>query len=86
MSAAIKQALINMNEAVKKLETAAGTAAKKNAELKKRPAVNNNKSAQKDLFTVFTGGQEKREYKEVDVKAMASRLDGAIAKVEELLK
>lgn len=82
MSAAIKEKLIKLNEKVQKLEAAAGEAGVKVADLKSRPASAPAKGGkQADLFTVFTGGQQK------DVmRSMANRLDSTIEKVEELLK
>lgn len=83
MSAAIKQRLIELNEKVQKLEAAASAAKTTVTELKNRPAAAPAKAAkqQADLFTVFTGGQQKDM-----MRSMASRLDSTIDKVEELLK
>lgn len=83
MSAVIKQKLIDLNEKVQKLEAAAGAAKSTVTELKSRPAAAPAKAGkqQADLFTVFTGGQQKDM-----MRSMASRLDSTIEKVEELLK
>lgn len=82
MSTAIKQKLIELNEKVQKLEVAASGAGAKVTELKNRPAAAPAKGKQQaDLFTVFTGGQQKDA-----MRSMASRLDSTIEKVEELLK
>lgn len=83
MSAVIKQRLIELNEKVQKLEAAASAAKSTVTELKSRPASAPAKAAkqQADLFTVFTGGQQKDM-----MRSMASRLDSTIDKVEELLK
>lgn len=83
MSVAIKQKLIELNEKVQELEAAAGAAGSKIVELKKRPVAGPARGASKqaDLFTVFTGGQQKDM-----MRSMASRLDSTIEKVEELLK
>lgn len=81
MSAAIKQRLIELNDKVQKLEAAAANAGARVHELKTRPVAAPAKSKQPDLFTVFTGGQQKDA-----MRSMASRLDATIEKVEELLK
>lgn len=82
VSAAIKQKLIELNEKVQKLEAAAAGANAKVVDLKNRPAVAAKPVKQQaDLFTVFTGGQQKDM-----MRSMASRLDSTIEKVEELLK
>lgn len=81
VSAAIKQRLIELNDKVQKLEAIAANTSAKVDDLKKRPAAAPAKSKQPDLFTVFTGGQQKDA-----MRSMASRLDATIEKVEELLK
>lgn len=79
MTVAIKESLNKMYVAIESLERTAVQAqdnAKKNVEraVKKSPP---------DLFSVpATGGAQG----EVDTKALASRLDSAIAKVETLLR
>lgn len=80
MSAAIKERLIELTEKVQNLEAIAANAGAKVHELKTRP-VPAAKTKQPDLFTVFTGGQQKDA-----MRSMASRLDATIDKVEELLK
>lgn len=77
MTVAIKESLNKMYEALQGLERSAVQAqdnAKKNAE---RAA----KKSPPDLFSVPSAPQN-----DVDAKALASRLDSAIAKVENLLK
>lgn len=77
MTVAIKESLTKLHESLKDLEQNAAKAQVKAQE-------NNKKSAKKgppDLFTVPTNANG-----EVDAKALASRLDSAIAKVENLLK
>ena len=81
VSAAIKERLIELTEKVQNLEAAAASAGAKVHELKARPVAAPAKSRQPDLFTVFTGGQQKDA-----MRSMASRLDATIEKVEELLK
>lgn len=84
VSAAIKQKLFELNEKLRKLEAAAGNANARVEDLKKRPVaapVKAGTKPQADLFTVFTGGQQKDM-----MRSMASRLDSTIEKVEELLK
>ena len=72
MSAKIKGAVNHLYEAVQALEDGlmAQTKAAKNAPRKQKSA---------DLFSIAPAGGP-------DTKALASRLDGAIAKVEKLLK
>lgn len=81
MSAAIKQRLMDLNTKVQKLEAAAANASAKMQEAKTRPAAPAKGKQQADLFTVFTGGQQKDM-----MRSMANRLDSTIEKVEELLK
>lgn len=88
MTVAIKESLNKMYQNLQALEKTAAQAednAKKNVERAAQKAEKNaNSSAKKsppDLFSV-PGGQQS----DVDAKALASRLDGAIAKVEKLLK
>ena len=76
MTAAIKASLANLNTALESLEKSATEA-----------QANQNKPARKgagqsDLFAVPSSS----ESSDVDAKALASRLDGAIAKVEKLLR
>ena len=71
MTAAIKSSLSNLDAALGKLETSIAT-------------VESNKSspakAGGDLFSA------PRPSNDIDAKALASRLDGAISKVEKLLR
>lgn len=73
MSASIKQSLTNLNSALQKLEMSASSM---QDNLKKR-----GKASPPDLFSVPQRGGN-----DLDAKAIASRLDGAIAKVEKLLR
>lgn len=73
MTTAIKESLSNLNTALQKLEMSA-TDIQDNVKKK-------TKSSPPDLFSVPS-----RPANEVDAKAIASRLDGAIAKVEKLLR
>lgn len=90
MSAAIKHKLYELKEKVEKLEAAAKIANGKVDQLKSRPAPQAPAAKQQggvkqaDMFTVFTGGQQKET--NVAMKSMASRLDATIEKVEELLR
>ena len=74
MSAAIRNALVNLNRKLEKLESAVDVASKKK------------KSGQDDLFTQIAGSKEPSNANVVDAKQIASRLDSAIGKVERLLK
>ncbi len=81
MTVAIKESLTKLHETLQGLEQTAAQAqdnAKKNVE---RAAQKATKKGPPDLFTVPTSANG-----DVDAKALASRLDGAIAKVERLLK
>jgi hypothetical protein len=73
VTAAIKTSLNNLNQALESLETTAQQAQEKTK--------NRQKSGAPDLFSV-----PKTSNNDVDAKALASRLDGAIAKVEKLLR
>lgn len=72
MTAAIKTSLNNLNQALETLETTAQQAQEKTK--------NRQKSGAPDLFSVPKSSND------MDAKALASRLDGAIAKVEKLLR
>lgn len=74
MTAGIHQALINLNAKLEKLELA--------AEQVKRPA----KSGQPDLFSVVGGAKKPVNANALDAKMLATRLDSAISKVEQILK
>ena len=73
MTTAIKQSLTNLNTALQKLEMSASEM-QDNLKLK-------TKSGTTDLFSA-----PMRPQNDIDAKAIASRLDGAIAKVEKLLR
>lgn len=73
MSAAIQTALINLNAKIEKMEAA--------IERAKKPA----KAGEHDLFSVVAGGK-KPVNANVDAKVLATRLDSAISKVEQILK
>ena len=82
MTVAIKESLSILHQYIDDLEQTAAQAqdnAKKNIE---RASKNATKKSPPDLFSVPTGATSN----DVDAKALASRLDGAIAKVEKLLK
>jgi len=72
VTAAIKASLTNLNSALRGLEVAAEQAKEKK------------KSAPKGGMDLFSMPQASNS--DVDAKALASRLDGAIAKVEKLLR
>ena len=84
MTVAIKESLTILNQYIEDLEQKA-----QDAQSKAEQAINSARQAPQssppkkagapDLFSVPTGA-------DVDAKALASRLDGAIAKVEKLLK
>lgn len=73
MTSAIKESLTNLNTALQKLEMSA-------SEMQDNQK-NKAKSQAGDLFSV-----PQKSTSDVDAKAIASRLDGAIAKVEKLLR
>jgi len=73
VTTAIKESLTNLNTALQKLEMSA-TDMQDN--LKKKA-----KTGPTDLFSV-----PMKSNNDIDAKAIASRLDGAIAKVEKLLR
>lgn len=77
MTAAIKTSLTQLNQALQTLEQSAANAAD-NAREKAKAAP---KSSGMDLFSA-----PQPSANDVDAKALASRLDGAIAKVEKLLR
>lgn len=72
MTTAIKQSLSDLNVALQKLEMSASDI-QDNIKAKNKPSGS-------DLFSVAP------KTNDVDAKAIASRLDGAIAKVEKLLR
>ncbi len=72
MTAAIKTSLTNLNQALQSLEVSASEI----QDNKKSKAKNS-----ADLFSVPPSTPN-----DIDAKALASRLDGAIAKVEKLLR
>lgn len=72
MTAAIKSSLNNLNSVLQNLETSA---------TKLQDNKNNSSKAGLDLFSMPSPASN-----DVDAKALASRLDGAIAKVEKLLR
>lgn len=77
MTAAIKSSLTNLNQALQNLEQSAANA-EDNARQKVQTAP---KSSGVDLFSAPQSASN-----DMDAKALASRLDGAIAKVEKLLR
>lgn len=77
MTSAIQSSLGNLNRAIQKLEmTAVDLETAQKAQPKKSA------SSQNDLFAFPSSASSNN----VDAAALASRLDGAIAKVERLLK
>lgn len=74
MTAGIHQALINLNSKLEKLELA--------AEQARKPA----KAGQADLFSVVGGAKKPVNANALDAKMLATRLDSAISKVEQILK
>lgn len=74
MTTAIKQSLSNLNTVLQKLEMSA-------SEVQDNVKAKSKQSASTDLFSVPQKSQS-----DIDAKAIASRLDGAIAKVEKLLR
>ena len=79
MTVAIKESLTKLNASLQNLEKSAVEA---QDNLQKAVVSNKRKSGAPDLFSVPVGASQG----DVDAKALASRLDGAIAKVEKLLK
>lgn len=75
MTAAIKASLSNLDKALQSLEKSAVDMQDKQK--------NSKKSSGLDLFSVAPAATASND---VDAKALASRLDGAIAKVERLLR
>lgn len=79
MTAGIHQALINLNAKLDKLEQTAAQV--------KRPA---GKTGQPDLFSVVSGQKKPANIAPgspaLDARMLASRLDSAISKVEQILK
>lgn len=76
MTTAIKSSLTSLHEALQTLEK---SAANMQDNLKAAPKAAT--SGATDLFSATSNTQN-----DVDAKALASRLDGAIAKVEKLLR
>lgn len=77
MTTAIKSSLTNLHEALLGLEQSAANMQDNLKARAKAPASNG-----ADLFSVSSQGSQN----DLDAKALASRLDGAIAKVEKLLR
>ena len=74
MTTAIKSSLSNLSQSLQKLESSLAK-----TQDNEKPAA---KASSSDLFSVSrTSGSN-----DLDAKALASRLDGAIAKVEKLLR
>lgn len=73
MTTAIKESLTSLNTALQKLEMSASDM---QDNMKSKA-----KSGPSDLFSVSP-----KSNNDIDAKAIASRLDGAIAKVEKLLR
>ena len=75
MTTAIKESLTDLNTALQKLEMSA-------SELQDNmKSKSQNNAARADLFSMPQKSQN-----DIDAKAVASRLDSAIAKVEKLLR
>ncbi len=83
MTVAIKESLTLMHEVLKDLEANAAQAEQNAKNLAAKAANNSGKKSSPDLFSVPAGPAQTND---VDAKALASRLDSAIAKVENLLK
>lgn len=77
MTTAIKQSLTELNSALQKLEMSASDI----QDNVKKASATPTASAGGDLFSMPQKSQN-----DIDAKAIASRLDGAIAKVEKLLR
>jgi hypothetical protein len=73
VTSAIKESLTSLNTALQKLEMSASDM-QDNRKVKA-------KSSSTDLFSI-----PQKSNNDIDAKAIASRLDGAIAKVEKLLR
>lgn len=84
MTTAIKTSLTKLNNALQSLENSASEM-QDNVQSKidkaEASAKKSNAKSSHDLFSVPSAAKD-----DVDAKALASRLDGAIAKVEKLLK
>ncbi|MEM6811848.1 MAG: hypothetical protein AAF549_05210 [Pseudomonadota bacterium] len=80
MTAIIKHYINDLHQAIHELEE---KVEEKKKEKAAKPETAKKKTA--DLFS-FTPAQDKQEAAGPDTKALASRLDGAIAKVEKLLQ
>ena len=78
MSAAIQTSLSQLGRAVENLETSASV-----AQGSVEAAIKSARSSQHDLFGM---AQKEPAANDLDTKAMANRLDNAIAKVEQILK
>ena len=74
MTAAIKASLTNLNQAIRKLEVSASQAQDNKKDRVPQSGL--------DLFSASPSNASN----DIDAKALASRLDGAIAKVERLLR
>lgn len=74
MTSAIKQSLTNLNDALQKLEISA-------SEMQDNIKTKQPQNTGVDLFSI-----PQKSHSDMDAKAIASRLDGAIAKVEKLLR
>ena len=74
MTTAIKDSLSNLNNVLQKLEMSA-------SDLQDNMKAKSKQSSNGDLFSA-----PQKPQADVDAKAIASRLDGAIAKVEKLLR
>lgn len=81
MTVAIKKSLAKLHESLQGLEQSAIEAQSNVAKMKKAE-MGQKKQGSPDLFSVPAGATQS----DVDAKALASRLDGAIAKVEKLLQ
>ena len=79
MTVAIKQSLSKLNNALQGLEQSAVEANNNQQQLKQQMK----KKSSPDLFSVpkMSGAED-----DVDTKALANRLDGAIARIEEMLE
>ncbi len=80
MTAAIKSSLSHLNDSLQNLE---GSVSRMQDNKK---SVTKKKSSAHDLFSSSMPSGGTTSSNDVDAKALASRLDGAIAKVERLLR
>jgi len=83
VTVAIKESLVKLNDVLQGLEQSATQAednAKKNVERAAK------RKGPPDLFSVPSSASASTPESDVDAKALASRLDSAIEKVENLLK